>query len=49
MSDESLNQRRILEAANELAGLKAYNPETAWTFEELKAVIANILAKHFPE
>lgn len=46
---ETKTESAILEAANELAGLKAYNASYVWTFEGLKAQIAEILRKHFPE
>ncbi|HEV2471875.1 MAG TPA: hypothetical protein VGS41_04375 [Chthonomonadales bacterium] len=42
----SVDERTILETANELAGLKAYQPEQPWTFESLKEQIAQILRKH---
>lgn len=38
---------KIEEAANELAGLKAMQPDYPWTFDELKSQMAEILRKHF--
>lgn len=41
-----MTEDQILEAAQELAGIKAYRPDANWTFEALKAQIAEILRKH---
>lgn len=36
----------MLDAAAEIAALKAYMPDKIWTYKELQQTIAEIIAKH---